>query len=312
MLTPHHTRRWYAAIALVGLVVPDLAAQRVTIRAVEAPRGTPVSGAIVTLLGGAGSMVARGLTSELGRITFRLEAATQVQIRIERAGFVDTVLAARTVQGVDTIIVSVPVRKPEFPTTLVAGARACPTAPDLEPPFGQLYAEARKALRAVDLAEQGELLSLGVTSFVRTLSPSLKLESEEANTLLGPANRPNASGAAGELLAKGFLTRSERGPELAAPTAGFFLADGFLTGYCFTLERGADQREGMLGLGFAPHAGATGGISGTIWFDAQTRKPISIDYLYRGPALGVAPRRGGPGAPRLRTDTSCTVRMRQL
>ncbi|MEO8452462.1 MAG: carboxypeptidase regulatory-like domain-containing protein, partial [Gemmatimonadota bacterium] len=243
-------------------------------------------------LGDGGAPIEQALTGEFGWITFRLGQPRQIQVRIERAGFVDTVLAARTVQGIDTLTVSVPVRRPDFPATLTA-ERACPSSPELAAPFGRPYAEVRKALRAIDIAERAGMLTLGVTSFVRALSPSLKLESEDLNTLLVPANGPTTAGSPEDLLAKGFLTRSDRGPELAAPTVRFFLTDGFLTRYCFGFTNGTEQHEGMLGLTFAPRPETPGGITGTMWLDPRNREPVAIDYRYPGLPSGWRPDRLG-------------------
>lgn len=268
-------------LAVLGatLASGSAAAQELRVR-VFAPGGAdPAVGALITLFDQSGSAVAAGVANDFGRVRLRAPAG-RYDARIERPGYLDTTVAVAVPAGLDSLAAVHAAGRPLFPERLVAVPDGCgPGAP--ADAVQSLLREAARMVRVVTTTEDQGAATLSIAAFERSLSTSLRRDSEQLNTILATSNRPANAQPAVSLARAGYLAR-DADFVWSAPAASIFGAPEFVAGHCFGLVNGSDNRLGMLGLRFVPVPGDRVQIDGTMWFDPGSRELKVIDYAFAG------------------------------
>ncbi len=275
----------FAGLALVS----RLEAQELRVSVREPGQPKPAAGALVSLVGADGRVLAAAVTNELGRARLSGPEGGAV-LRIERPGFADTTFSVTLGPASGNVTVVAASTRTALPASLLVPPAAC-SAAGMPEALAGAWSEARKTLRLVAAGEDQNVASLSLTAFERELSTSLKLESQQINTLLGSANRPpNVSLEAEQT---GYATRGDS-LTWTAPDVTVFASDLFERGHCFGWVSGTGEREGMAGLQFVPATGKTVALAGTMWFDPPTRELRVIDYQFAAaPALWKPEKAGG-------------------
>ena len=141
-----------ASVTLLLLTAPDLSAQAVRGRLLDASSAEPVAGALIVLVDGEGTEVASTVTSARGTYVLRAPGAGRFRLRAERIGFQNslsrevTLLASQTVTeelaASSTAIV--------LPVLSVESETECRVRPEEGEATYVLWEEARKALEVTD------------------------------------------------------------------------------------------------------------------------------------------------------------------
>ena len=265
------------ALILTLLVSANaLSAQELRVRVAQPGGATLAVGALVSLERADGSVAAHGVTGDFGRV--RLTAAPgPYLLRVERPGFADTTAAVTVPPTVDSLTIGHAGRRATFPTTLVPVTSTCP-APGLTDAVAAVWRQASVMLRTVAATEDRAATTLSLAAFERVVSSSLKIESEELNTQLTAANRPDPSTGPADPERTGYLAPA--GNRWAAPDVALFSSPVFVASHCFGVIGGTDNRSGFVGLRFEPSATDRIGIAGTMWLDPLSRELKVIDYRF--------------------------------
>lgn len=162
-------RRWGVLGALLA-ALPAASALGQSVRGTVLRDRVRVDGAVVLLMDSAGTVVARGVSRELGDYALAAPRAGRYTLRVLRIGFAPTLagpvaLAPGAPTSLDVNLTGAPVR--------IAGLRIvdrapCEVRPDSDAVAFRLWEEARKALLATSLTER-EQLTMRTTSIQRVL-----------------------------------------------------------------------------------------------------------------------------------------------
>jgi hypothetical protein len=275
----HRAIAWTVPAGLAIAAVGEGTAQELRIRVAEPGRPTLVTGALVSLVGDDGRPEAVQVTDGSGRARFRVPAGSY-RARIERPGFQDTTVAVTVRSGLDSLTISHGAGRPALPSRAAPIEANC-QAGGVPDPVAPLWREVERMLRVVATTETGGLTTQSITGFERVLSSSLRRDSEQLNTILGPANRPPNAGTAGGVARAGYLTR-DSGLVWAAPDVVLFGSSEFLATHCFGTSPPKEGREGLIGLRFEPVATGRVEIAGVMWLDPASRELKTIDYRFTG------------------------------
>lgn len=276
----------------------SLSAQELRVRVAEPGGSSLAIGALVSLERTDGTIVARGVTSDFGRV--RLTAAPgPYLLRIERPGFADTTATVAVSPTLDSLTIQHAGRRATFPTRLVSVTSPC-RAPGLTDAVAALWGQANLMLRTVATTEDRAATMLSLAGFERIVSSSLKIESEQLGTLLGAANRPTPSPSPTDLARTGYLVAAEN--RWASPDVVVFSSPEFTGSHCFGVVSGVDNRSGFVGLRFEPSASDRVDLAGTMWLDPLSRELKVIDYHFAGTPADWRPDRFGGSLEFHRSD----------
>jgi hypothetical protein len=246
---------------------------------------TPIAGAIVSLVDGAGTRVRSVLTNGSGAFILDGLPAGAHRLRIEMIGrsSVESEIF-QVVAGVD-----LPARTFEMPVqpiTLsgidVSTAQRCTRGRDVALETYTVWQEAEKALRAASLTSSQPVYRFQVQNYERELNPrSGAVERESRQDRVWVTSDPFNSLPPAEIERAGYV-REERGETLIyGPNTDLLLSSEFQTTHCFWLRRERDRPE-WIGLAFEPVAGRTlPEIEGVLWIDAASAELRTLEFRYR-------------------------------
>lgn len=234
-----------------------------------------------------GRRVATALTSESGSFFVRAPAPGTFTVEVKRIGVRLTRLGPfQLVSGESreesVIVRAVPLLQPEV---RVSGKSSCVLQQNARDVTGTLWENARAALAAVKLTEEGGLAHARVTRIFRDIdAQSLRVVKESRTESFALGNRPFASAPAESLSKLGYVRRDGNGFLYFAPDAGVILSDVFLADHCFRAVRADKKDSTLVGLGFEPTARKqTADVSGVLWMDRRTYELRSIEFIYENP-----------------------------
>ncbi|MSR02309.1 MAG: hypothetical protein EXR94_06165 [Gemmatimonadetes bacterium] len=280
-----------------------LSAQEIRVRVSEPGGPNLAVGVLVSLERADGSNAARGVTSDFGRVRLMAPAGSYL-LRVERPGFADTTATVAVTPVLDSLTIGHAARRAGFPTRLVPVPASCRT-PGITEAVALHWAQARVMLRTVEATEDRAVTTQSLAAFERVVSGSLKIESEELNTLLDSANRPAQTASPAERARVGYLVRAEN--LWSTPDLTVFLSPEFTTSHCFGIVSGIDNRSGFVGLRFEPAASDRVDVAGTMWLDPLSRELKVIDYRFTGAPAEWRPDRLGGSAEFHRSEAGFWV-----
>jgi len=287
------------AFFLAAILAPALASQELRGIVRDSATTVGVRGAVVQGLDAAGIPIGRQVTGERGQ--YRLALRPEVRsIQVIRLGFRPS--AAANVPQTSDGLAFLDFKLAAIPTLLanvkvVAGA-SCPRRPDAAA-TASLVDQARAGLLATIVARESNPAAVTRLAYDRTLdangdqvvSQRVRLESAEQATVSF-----NATHAAIDFAARGFMTDSGGTQRYYGPDADVLLDDAFGRTYCFRIATADPARPYQVGLAFSP-AGRRSGrvdIDGTLWVDTAAKALRTIEFHYVGlSALAEGLRSGG-------------------
>jgi hypothetical protein len=277
--------RWsWAALPLLGVLLAAPASAQVHGKVLDADGGSPVSGAMVHVLGPPGANVRGAITAADGSFRLNVPTAGTYTFRMERIGYAtaDTTLAISDPH----VLVSLTLIARTDPIRL-DGIRA-QAAPRCGPGSSNvdamvLWVEARKALEIVEGVRQAEALRLQGFTYVREYDRRgrrlLAEERTEPQVVSGPAF---VTRTPSDLARHGFVISDGDSTLLIGPTAEVLLSDDFLDGHCFHVQRRGAPSRGMVGLAFQPVPGSeVPGIAGVLWLEERSASLRLMEFEFR-------------------------------
>lgn len=271
----------------LALAVRPAGAQEVRGQVVERGSGTPLGGALVTLLSEDGEEAGRTLTAPDG--AYRIQApAGSYRLRVERIGFATWTSEAFRLQAGEPLTrpVEVPTQAVPLTSLAVEAEGRCRTRPEAGQAAARLWEEARKALRATEVTREERETGFRVRRYERLLTAGLDTV-EERSTVAGGVTGSPFEAVPLETLEEDWFVHRERegGYRFYAPDAAALLSDAFAEGHCFRV-REAGRDSALVGLGFEPSGGAEGALEGTLWLDRESSRLSHLEFGYPNLDLG--------------------------
>ncbi|MFN8580059.1 MAG: carboxypeptidase-like regulatory domain-containing protein, partial [Gemmatimonadaceae bacterium] len=275
----------HAIVAIAALT--QMAGAQAVRGTVTESGGTPVPGAVLTLLSEDGRRVANALSSEGGAFyvrapipgTYTLEIK-RIGVRLTRVGPFN--LPAGETREESVTLRSVPLLQPEV---RIAGRSRCSRQPSANDATATLWENARAALAAVQLTQDAGSAQARITRITRDIdAASMQVTKEQRAESYVMGGRPFVSISADSLARKGFIRRDGNGFVYNAPDAAVILSDVFLADHCFRFG-GYDKKDTTLaGLRFEPvNEKELADVSGVMWIDRYTYELKSIEFVYENP-----------------------------
>lgn len=284
--------------ALLALVAVPVQAQVVRGRVHDANAGTPVVGALVSLLGATGDSALVGvLTTTTGDFAVRAPGAGNYRLAVKRIGVQRFVSDAFALGAGESRTMDVPIAAVAMSLPEVNVSGLCATRPRELGRIASLWDEARTALEATEISLRDRLMVASITRYAAELDPAtLRVFFDWRSDAQVMTSQPFQS-PSGESLSEGGFWRefSEDSVVYLAPDAGALISNAFIRDHCFTLVRAPRGRPELVGLGFAPSRDRTvPDIVGTIWLDAKAFELRHIEFRYTDmPDIPEAGRVGG-------------------
>jgi len=275
-------------LILVGLAplfsaTPDLCAQAVRGRLLDAQSGEPVAGALIVMLDSEGAEVASTVTSARGTYHVRATGAGLFRLRAERIGFENslsgeiTLLAGQTASADLTASSSAIV----LPVLTVESETECSVRPEEGQATYVLWEEARKALQVTE--KTAAAYRFDAVTYQRQVNLwGEALEQGDAEFVSYAGRHPWRSVPMDELEEHGYARKAEEGTYFYGPDAEVLLSDQFLDSHCFRYRTGVD--DVVVGLAFEPvrEEGDRVDVEGVLWMDRETSQLRTLEFLYTG------------------------------
>lgn len=259
--------------------------------------GTPVRGAVVTLLDAGGNAAGRRvLTDNDGSFAMRAPAAGTWMLEVRGIGYSPRRTTARPVSTGETVVERIILRQvaTRLATLRVEARSACRRAGELDAMTSEVWDDVWAALAAAELTREQRLVRAEVFLYTRELDVSTGLVMHEERGVASVLDEsPFHTAPAAELSSLGFWRASPvGGVEFHGLDAGIIISPEFLAGHCFNLVRQDSAATTLVGLSFRPiNPRARADVQGLLWLDADTRVLRSLEFTYtglqlRGPAAG--------------------------
>ena len=303
------------ALSAVAIATCPARAQTIAGRVVGKGDGTPIVGAIVTLLDSTGRPMTTKLAEDGGSFDFSAPFAGSYAIRVERVGFRATTTAPFLVRQAETVDVAVAIASEgvSLRAVKVSADRRCIVRPQEGLATAELWNEARKALNATQLTQMAQAtararrnphrFAVRWRKFERELEPqSLTTRSEEQVEMEGETVTPFVSADPDTLARAGYVDGDiTKGSTFFAPDATVLLSDRFLDTHCFRIQSPENgQRDDFIGLAFEPLRLTSNGdrsrveVRGVLWLDRASAELRYLEYGYVNlPFVADANRAGG-------------------
>lgn len=262
---------------------PDLDAQAVRGRLLDARMGEPVAGALILLLDSERVEIASTVTSAQGTYHVRAPGAGVFRLRAERIGFENslsdeiTILAGETVTEELTASSSAIV----LPVLTVESETECRVRPEEGYATYALWEEARKALEITERTAAS--YRFDAVTYQRHVDLwGQALEQGEVQFVSYAGRHPFRSVPIAELEEHGYARDAEEGTYYYGPDAEVLLSDQFLDSHCFRYRLGEDDQ--VLGLAFEPlrFEAARVDVEGVLWLDRETSRLRTLEFRYTG------------------------------
>ena len=295
--------RWVLLLCgLAAVLSSSAAAQTISGTVTEQETGTPIRGALVTLLDASGRERQTLLSDTTGRFVFRPPAG-RYRVAAQYIGRATVRSDELVLAGEVSLQVRLdaPIAAVLLKPLVVENRRGrCGMDPAVAEQAMSLWEEARTALRISTAARRSRPYT--VRLFSRWLDPiKLRLLWAEARDSSATAIDPFRSEPEQDLLQFGYVRRDPPMMVFNGPDEAVLLSNGFLEHHCLQLLKGSGSNRGEVGVAFEAAETPVTEISGVAWLDAKTAELRVVDFTYThlemayGPHVPglVPPRQGG-------------------
>lgn len=258
--------------------------------------GSPVQGALVSLVDSAGGRATATLSNSGGAFILTGFSAGEYRVQAERIGSA-TYRSDPFRIGVGERLqhrISLVPRAIVLDRVIVQSERRCVVRPSEGLLVHRIWEEARRALEATEWSVQA--FNYRIRSYERDLDPTnLRVVSERSRTSSGTGTRPFSSRSPGELLREGFVQPAGPTRIYHAPEPRVLLSDEFLDSHCFRMGQRDPTVSELVPLEFEPVRNrGVPDIKGTLWINHRTGELTDLDFSYVGiDAPAAAPRPAG-------------------
>lgn len=270
------------ASLLLLSTAPDLSAQAVRGRLLDASSAEPVAGALIVLVSPEGAELASTVTSARGTYHLRAPGAGRFRLRAERIGFESslsdeiTLLAGQT-ETAELLASSSAI---VLPVLAVESESECRVRPEEGYVTYALWEEARKALEITE--KTAAAFRFDAVTYQRHVNLwGEPLEQGDVQLVSYAGRHPWRSVPIDELEEHGFARHAEEGTYYYGPDAEVLLSDQFLDSHCFRYRAGEDD---AVGLAFEPVRFERDrvDVDGVLWLDRETAQLQRLEFSYTG------------------------------
>ncbi|NNL31166.1 MAG: carboxypeptidase regulatory-like domain-containing protein [Gemmatimonadetes bacterium] len=277
---------WVSALATVGVLclggAPDVQAQSILGRVVDAESGSPVVGAVVLLLDGEGERIDAKLTDDSGSFGFVGANSLTYRLRAEMIGRRGVEVGPFTLEGDARYALELPAEPIRLSGLAVTGEERCAVDPESARAVYTVWAEVEKALRAAEVTRSSTTHQYRIVEYDRwreRRSLEIVAESSSRRLVVGD-ERPFTSLPPDEIEAGGYVSVDGEEVWIYGPSAEVLLAPYFLRMHCFTLSRDA-SRPGWITLEFEPVDGRdVPELRGLLWIDETSAQLQALEFEY--------------------------------
>lgn len=258
--------------------------------------GTPLRGAVVTLLDGSGTAVDRRvLTDNDGAFAMRAPSPGTWMIEARAIGYSPRRTASRPVAAGETVVERIVMRQvaTRLATLRVEAKSACRRAGEFDAVTSEVWDDVWAALAAAQLAREQRLVRAEVFVYTREVDVSTGLVMQEDRGVASVLDEsPFRTASASDLTRLGFWQPSLGGEVVFhGLDAATLISPEFLASHCFNLARRDSAGRTVVGLSFRPLNDRRADVQGLLWLDVESRELRSLEFTYtglklRGPAAG--------------------------
>lgn len=277
------TRTFLVLAAAVFFDASLARAQEARTEVVELSNGTPLHGALVSIVDDriANRLAGARFTDQNGRAVVRPPGSGRYRVRAEKVGYDTWTSVLLPFSRTPTIVrIGMAPRRRPIRTVIVKGASPCEDLSAQGTTAADLWTEIHKALSAGALAESQGLVTMDIDVTERVLDADLRVVSEHTDRRQGVTRQ--MLGGPGVPIDPGTVP-TRTGPRgYRAPDAATLLSENFVKDHCFSAVRGSGEQNGLLGLEFKPaKLGTTPDFSGVFWLDPVTSalRYLVFDYV---------------------------------
>ena len=285
-----------AAPLLLALALPVPAAARaqaLRLAVTEDGTGTPLVGALASVLDSGGRTVAEGITSGEGRRLLVVGAAGRYRVLVRRIGYEPFTSDPLLVGAADTLDVAlrIPPRRVVLSAVRVWGETHCrgrgrgdAGAARLATLWGQIST----ALLVGDLTRRGRGPAGAAHRFDRRIDARAELLDIAVGPLQRTSPRPFYAVSPAELSTRGYVRQDPRDGSATyfAPDERVLLSPEFWRDHCFEVVAGRGETAGLIGMRFTPaRRRRPPDIAGVLWADSATAELRHLDFWYDDESL---------------------------
>lgn len=286
-----------AVLVLTSLSLPNqIQAQVLNLRLVQPDSTSPIVGAFVVMTDSVLGQVASGATDATGSLTLRTPAPGRYLLQIQRVGYTTGQMRGELTEGQELTLVLAPTGSRVVAPPIDGSAEfACGPGAMNDPDLALLWQQARTGLSLTAMPAFQQLYYLQANVSTQQWTPPELPQSPPFYSRVYANPWPIWAPTTKEWSADGFIENRqsfETDPLWHGPDPAFFLADGFLGGYCLRLVGpdaapvlpwmdGTDQ--GWIGIAFQPSKPSTpsgSGVVGVLWLDRDTLAPRRLEWSY--------------------------------
>jgi hypothetical protein len=270
-------------LSLLFLSSSTLSAQEIRGTAVEVGTGRPLAGAFVSLLSPDGNPEASTLSGPDGAYALETSQPGRYLLQVERIGYEtwNSEPFDLAIRQVVTRRLEIPVRPVNLESLTVSVESRCGLREGAGEPLLRAWDEVRKALDVSLWTEEPGRIRFELRTWTRMLDVAARVvESQESRSAWKTGRSSFMSPPATGLAERGYVQRSEEGNHLFfGPDAQVLLSDVFQERHCFSLVRGGEGHEGLVGLSFEPiNRGDVSRVQGTLWLDPATGELRDMEF----------------------------------
>ena len=258
--------------------------------------GSPLRGAVVTLLDARGTPVDRRvLTDNDGAFAVRAPSPGTWIIEARAIGYSPRRTNPRPVASGETVVERIVLRQvaTRLATLRVEAKSACRRAGEFDAVTSEVWDDVWAALAAAQLARDQRLVRAEVFVYTREVDVSTGLVMQEERGVASVLDESPFRTASASDLSKFGYWRASLGGEVIfhGLDAATIISPEFLASHCFNLARRDSAGHTLVGLSFRPLNDRRADVQGLLWLDAESRELRSLEFTYtgiklRGPAAG--------------------------
>ena len=242
--------------------------------------GSPVSGALVALVDSRDSVVAEGLSTDVGVRVLRAPSGVY-RVRVRRIGYLPFISNPVSLPGAGELSLNVESPRVVLERIVVNSKSPCGRNDRSAAALSSVWDEINKALRSSQLTTE-DLSGIGRALTFRTeLKNDGTVVSADSNVFSITTRRPFGAIDPVTLALDGYvLGDPESGWHYFAPDETVLLSEQFAATHCFRVVRQPD-RGGQIGVSFEPVPRRdVADITGVLWVDQETSELREIVFRF--------------------------------
>lgn len=280
---------WYACICTLSFGLALLAAPvagqepdaRLSGLVVSAGDGTPVDGALVSLVDLDDSVFGETLSDVGGAFSLPAPPTGAYRIRVARIGYeswTSDTIRITPAQVLHTLRLEISVRPIPLPALLVTEQNDCPTTPEERRRAFELYESILPTLVSMSAQEVFDSLVVRMERPVRVWRRGDFRYAQDTVTVVVPKALTNATPT--HLEAFGYAEAiNDSTTTFYAPDGDALASPGFLATHCLSMTKAEDGLT--VGLAFQPRPGReVVDVRGVLWIDEVTTQPKELEFQY--------------------------------